>query len=693
MKKVLLSIFLLCSTALRAQTVSQGAPADATNADAWPIKVIYGNVQIDPRDVSDRAGRILGQVVFVVPQHVIVDSGTINAVQSGTWTVTGAGGTFPVTGTFWPTTAGAPSSTRLSDGASFYDSRSIRALTFVGDKVDVTGSTVGPVVGTASGTFTTNGDQLVINTSGGVATVGFTLTGAAWSTILKFQGSHNGSTWFDLTAVGTNFTPVVTVTAVSSNGQNGPYLVNATGFSSIRATATSAMTGTLNLTAFYATHDSGGPQYTYMVGGLGASSSQPSFSAVTDANNFNTARVFTADPVGGDRGLVVRNIPSGTQNDNITQFGGTNVSTGTGAGGAGIPRVTVSNDSTVTANQGTNNATPWNENVAQWIGSTAPSVGSKTMTNSIPVVPSSDYVGGAAMEGNVTFSSGAACPAASATAVTSSAGCIVVPLFGNHAAEAEVQAGTLAATWIPQHSFDGGITWVNSTYLLASQQGSGGVAITNPNARQSIQWILETAPSHVRLSLTAFTSGTAVVYARATKVMSPYTIGALCAGLTGGTIPFWSCMQGGIVRTAVPTAGTALTGQISPVDPYGIPFVRLDHLNRFTCIQVTSTATILTLIPTCTAPGASLSRYVTDVTYSSNVNAIGADAFPTLKYGTGGACGTGTVIFWGRLTAVANFSDHETFVTPFKIPANNEICWMTTSVGSKFVIVNGYIAP
>ena len=31
---------------------------------------------------------------------------------------------------------------------------------------------------------------------------------------------------------------------------------------------------------------------------------------------------------------------------NIAQFGGTNLSTGTGAGGAGIPRVTVSNDST-----------------------------------------------------------------------------------------------------------------------------------------------------------------------------------------------------------------------------------------------------------------------------------------------------------------------------------------------------------
>jgi hypothetical protein len=39
---------------------------------------------------------------------------------------------------------------------------------------------------------------------------------------------------------------------------------------------------------------------------------------------------------------------------NTAQFGGTNVSTGTGTGGAGIPRVTVSNDSSLAANQSVN---------------------------------------------------------------------------------------------------------------------------------------------------------------------------------------------------------------------------------------------------------------------------------------------------------------------------------------------------
>ncbi len=45
---------------------------------------------------------------------------------------------------------------------------------------------------------------------------------------------------------------------------------------------------------------------------------------------------------------------SGNLNSNLTQVGGTNISTGTGASGAGIPRVTVANDSKVIAWDGTN---------------------------------------------------------------------------------------------------------------------------------------------------------------------------------------------------------------------------------------------------------------------------------------------------------------------------------------------------
>lgn len=72
---------------------------------------------------------------------------------------------------------------------------------------------------------------------------------------------------------------------------------------------------------------------------------------------------------------------------------GTPVNTAVVVSGAAVDprsiRALTSSD-VITAAQGTANATPWNDNVAQWIGSTAPTVGQKAMASSLPVVVSSD---------------------------------------------------------------------------------------------------------------------------------------------------------------------------------------------------------------------------------------------------------------------------------------------------------------
>jgi len=69
------------------------------------------------------------------------------------------------------------------------------------------------------------------------------------------------------------------------------------------------------------------------------------------------------------------------QSVNAAQFGGTNIVTGAGASGAGIPRVTVSNDSSLAANQSVN---------LNQVGAAAITEGQKTMAASIPVVVASD---------------------------------------------------------------------------------------------------------------------------------------------------------------------------------------------------------------------------------------------------------------------------------------------------------------
>jgi hypothetical protein len=141
----------------------------------------------------------------------------------------------------------------------------------------------------------------------------------------------------------------------------------------------------------------------------------------------------TTQPVSGTVSI------SGTLSDNITQFGGNAIVTGTGASGVGIPRVTVSNDSNILATQSgtwtvqpgnTANTTAWlvtgtggtfpvtgtvtttppanaSTNIAQ-VGGSAVSLGQNTMVNSIPVAIASNQAAipvsqnGAPWQDNIT---------------------------------------------------------------------------------------------------------------------------------------------------------------------------------------------------------------------------------------------------------------------------------------------------
>lgn len=149
------------------------------------------------------------------------------------------------------------------------------------------------------------------------------------------------------------------------------------------------------------------------------------------------------------------------------------------------------------------------------------------------------------------------------------------------------------------------------------------------------------------------------------------------------------------VRKDSATQLTDAAGDYSPIstDAYGAVYARSDHPNRITCTVTVSTATTIQAVGgSCAAPGAGLSVYITDILFSASASGIAADAFPTLKYGTGGTCGSGTTVFWGSLTAAAIVAtDNRTM--PIKIPANNEVCWISSTAGSKFLVIGGYIAP
>jgi hypothetical protein len=89
-------------------------------------------------------------------------------------------------------------------------------------------------------------------------------------------------------------------------------------------------------------------------------------------------------------GTVTANQGTSPWVDNISQFGGVNISTGTGASGTGIPRVTVSNDSNVLATQSgtwtvqpgnTANTTPWLTSISQGGNTAAVNASSQLSVN------------------------------------------------------------------------------------------------------------------------------------------------------------------------------------------------------------------------------------------------------------------------------------------------------------------------
>lgn len=168
------------------------------------------------------------------------------------------------------------------------------------------------------------------------------------------------------------------------------------------------------------------------------------------------------------------------------------------------------------------------------------------------------------------------------------------------------------------------------------------------------------------------------------------------AMISGGvpTAPQVSVM--GIARadaTALASVSAAGDNVLFAANLQGQQLVRIDHPNRFSCGVINSNATVLTALSGCAAPGAGLSLYITDITASSSViSTVTTDQYLSLKSGTGGACGTGTATVWASYN-LAHAPIHAQLLTPIKVAANSELCWMHAAAGNKTFIVNGFIAP
>lgn len=95
---------------------------------------------------------------------------------------------------------------------------------------------------------------------------------------------------------------------------------------------------------------------------------------------------------------------------------------------------------------------------------------------------------------------------------------VQVALAGQQGAGFTLAAGTLAATLVPEVSYDGGTTWT-FTYLLDPSIGQivSSPSFTNPNAAKQYSIFATPGASHVRVRVLLYTSGTANATLRASQ--------------------------------------------------------------------------------------------------------------------------------------------------------------------------------
>jgi hypothetical protein len=255
----------------------------------------------------------------------------------------------------------------------------------------------------ASGTLTNIADTLVINTRGmGSLSIWQPTVSGGWDGTIVMEATNDGTNWFPVKVARQDDGQIIT--QFSNTGF--VIRVNVAGFEQYRLRVSARTQGSTTLTMYtsdnmyqsylaasifdqttgnHLTIDGFGASKTLLVNAAGGNmiggpvagaasypvviaSDQPAV-PTSVANGSNVTEGNTADvAVQGDnpgtisaklRGLNksiaagITTAPPANASTNVAQFGGTNVSTGTGAGGAGIPRVTVSNDSVVGLAAGT----------------------------------------------------------------------------------------------------------------------------------------------------------------------------------------------------------------------------------------------------------------------------------------------------------------------------------------------------
>lgn len=300
----------------------------------------------------------------------VVGTGTfaVQAAQSGTWNLNNISGTVSLptgaaTSANQPTNASQGSTTSGQTGTLVQGAVTTSAPTY-------TTAQTSPISLDTAGNIRVNCTTGCGGGSGGTSS-NFASTFPAAGTAI---GVKNGANMVNLTADGSSnlnvnlaansFGTLTVSGTVTANAGTGDFATNLA-----QVNGSTISTATTGVQKVGIVGNAGGA-----VDAAGQNASSPANSILTGCQ-FNTSpttitsgnmspdqcdnagnrlvSVKTALPAGSNTiGAVTQ--ASGPWTSNVTQFGGTNISTGTGASGSGIPRVTISNDSSLAANQSVN---------------------------------------------------------------------------------------------------------------------------------------------------------------------------------------------------------------------------------------------------------------------------------------------------------------------------------------------------
>ena len=109
----------------------------------------------------------------------------------------------------------------------------------------------------------------------------------------------------------------------------------------------------------------------------------------------------------------------------------------------------------------------------------------------------------------------------------------------------------------------------------------------------------------------------------------------------------------------------------------------------FHCLFAAATTTTLLELSGCAVNAQS--RYITSIFITGGI-ATGATVPALIRSGTGANCATATTTWFTCWHAAAG-SCTITFPTPIKVTAGHALCGIDATVGTKSMVVTGYIAP